>query len=399
LDLALTCEGTYKDRVLGKNLEAMEVPMRTVFFCTGNNVVFRADTAPRCVPIALDPRMEFPEQRTGFAHADLLAWVKEQRPALVTAALTLMHAFLLTDEADRPVISALGGFEGWNALVRRALIWAGEADPLAGQHALALNNDTATDPLRNLLEAWSACYGAEAKTFRQAKLDIEQWAQTQGPPNQWNDLKDAICAYDPYAKGGAFDPEKVGNTVRVFKGRVVNGLRWEQGEKRQNRGWPWRVSQLPLPGTTALGQNDPQTPVPTECSCVASVAISPVRTESVREEEEERGERGERQNMTLTGIAGETATPATQLHSTPESPDVPPCAVCGGMNRWNDAGTPRCMACYPPSGVRTSPTFDSYTAEHICVDGRHSLAIRDGKNRTKERYCTTCQAIVETWDA
>jgi hypothetical protein len=47
LDMALTCEGTYKDRIMGKNLESMEVPMYTVFFATGNNITFKADTAPR----------------------------------------------------------------------------------------------------------------------------------------------------------------------------------------------------------------------------------------------------------------------------------------------------------------------------------------------------------------
>ena len=26
----------------------------------------------------------------------------------------------------------------------------------------------------------------------------------------------------------------------------------------------------------------------------------------------------------------------------------PPCAVCGGTDRWNDHGIPRCVACYPP---------------------------------------------------
>jgi len=29
-----------------------------------------------------------------------------------------------------------------------------------------------------------------------------------------------------------------------------------------------------------------------------------------------------------------------------------PCAVCGGTNRWDDQGTPRCVACYPPRTER-----------------------------------------------
>lgn len=156
LDIALTCQGTFADRTLGTH-QTKEAPMHAVFFATGNNITYKADTAPRVVPIALDPKMERPEERTGFQQDDLRAWVRHARPRLVTAALTLMRAYF---EAGCPQqgITPMGGFEAWSALVRQALGWAGEADPLAGQKTLALEHDTGSENLRSLLVSWETCY-------------------------------------------------------------------------------------------------------------------------------------------------------------------------------------------------------------------------------------------------
>jgi hypothetical protein len=41
--------------------------------------------------------------------------------------------------------------------------------------------------------------------------------------------------------------------------------------------------------------------------------------------------------------------PKPDLPQAPRHGDaVPRCALCGGVNRWDDGGTPRCMACWPP---------------------------------------------------
>jgi hypothetical protein len=91
LDAALTA-GSIKDRQLGTH-QTLEAPMQAVFFATGNNMTYESDTARRVVPIALDPQMERPEERTGFQHSPLLPWVTEQRPPLVAAALTILRAY------------------------------------------------------------------------------------------------------------------------------------------------------------------------------------------------------------------------------------------------------------------------------------------------------------------
>jgi putative DNA primase/helicase len=91
--LALALTGTsFKDRLLGVN-QTKEAPLSALFLCTGNNVQYRGDVARRVVPIAIDPVMERPEERTGFAHPNLLSWIKAERPQLTIAALTIVKAY------------------------------------------------------------------------------------------------------------------------------------------------------------------------------------------------------------------------------------------------------------------------------------------------------------------
>jgi hypothetical protein len=242
LDIALTCQGTFADRTLGTH-QTKEAPMHAVFFATGNNITYKADTAPRVVPIALDPKMERPEERTGFQQDDLRAWVRNERPRLVTAALTLMRAYF---EAGCPQqgITPMGGFEAWSALVRQALVWAGEADPLAGQKTLALEHDTGSENLRSLLVSWEACYKDKAATLKHVRQDIGLYAAQRGEPaNTWDDLRDALGAFDPRYVGERFDITTVGYALRGLQGRVLDGKRLGSEAQGSNTR-QWRV--LPL---------------------------------------------------------------------------------------------------------------------------------------------------------
>jgi hypothetical protein len=80
LDLALTAP-SFSDRILGKH-DSREAPLSMVWLASGNNMQFKGDTARRIVPIDLDPKMERPEERTGFQHTPLTPWVQRERPRL-----------------------------------------------------------------------------------------------------------------------------------------------------------------------------------------------------------------------------------------------------------------------------------------------------------------------------
>ncbi|HZQ03697.1 MAG TPA: hypothetical protein VFA88_06740 [Gaiellaceae bacterium] len=107
--------GVAEDRLLGLS-EMVELPVRCVWLCTGNNVTLSAELTRRAVRIRLDAGVELPELRTGFRHPDLLRWAREHRAELVWAALVLGRAWVAAGCPDGPN-PQLGGFEEWSRVL------------------------------------------------------------------------------------------------------------------------------------------------------------------------------------------------------------------------------------------------------------------------------------------
>jgi hypothetical protein len=238
LDLALTAP-TFADRILGKQV-SREAPMQVVFFASGNNMVFQGDMARRVVPIDLYPQMERPEERDNFRHSPLLPWVLRERPALVVAALTILRAYFVAGCPSQGV-SALGSFEEWSALVRQALIWAGEADPCLGRQDLEVESDANYEALSTILAAWYACYGPQAKTLRQVADDIQRHGATALVSSSWEDLRDALGSLDPHDPGKGVNTRLVGDALRGWKGRLIGGKRFVRAGTDRNKSVEWRV--------------------------------------------------------------------------------------------------------------------------------------------------------------
>lgn len=224
LAMALTAS-SIKDRLLGVN-QTKEAPLSAVFLCTGNNVQYVGDVARRVVPIGLDPKCERPEERTGFVHPDLIAWVQRERPRLTMAALTIVKAYF---EAGCPSqgLTPLGSFEAWSNLIRQALVWAGEADPCEGRKDIEATSNPEFERIDVLLHAWHACYDTQAVTLKRAVQDIGMYAtRGQGePPNKWNDLHDALSAFDERYDGKTLNTRAIGKSLPGIAGRVIDGLR------------------------------------------------------------------------------------------------------------------------------------------------------------------------------
>jgi len=80
----------FTGRPLGET-ESITVSTRSMLLFTGNNVRPAADLCRRILPIRLDPQCESPEKRKfDFDPTDL---VRDNRPRLVTAALTVLRAY------------------------------------------------------------------------------------------------------------------------------------------------------------------------------------------------------------------------------------------------------------------------------------------------------------------
>lgn len=150
IDRAITST-VWKDRLLGVN-KNVELPMRLMFFVTGNNVAIQGDAGRRVIPIRLAATDEKPEDRDGFAHPDIRQHVTDNSPQLLADVLTVLAAYI---RAGRPKfdLKAFGSFEAWSDTVRNAVYWVTNVDPLDTREGLAIA-DEGTEMLADLLSAW-----------------------------------------------------------------------------------------------------------------------------------------------------------------------------------------------------------------------------------------------------
>src|SRR5262249_49225222 len=112
LDAALTTT-TWKDRVLGAS-RIVELPLYVTWAAPGKNGVLLSAAARRGYHVGLESPEEPPEDRTGFAHADLRAYVREHRAELLGAALTVLRGYFAAGCPDQK-LTPWGSFEGWSA--------------------------------------------------------------------------------------------------------------------------------------------------------------------------------------------------------------------------------------------------------------------------------------------
>jgi hypothetical protein len=230
-DLARAITQTeYADRLLGES-RILRFSTNLLWTVTGNNLAFRGDLAVRALISRLDAGLERPEERK-FKIADLKTYVVEHRGDLVTAALTILRAYVV---AGRPhqALMPWGGFDEWSAAIRAPLVWLGAADPCgARQHVI--EDDPDREQAAALLSAWYSAVGD--KPIRTAEL-LERVPSTP-------DLASALRAVAP-AKNDAsqVDPRRVAWWCRQWRGRIVGGKRLEQGSNYGDRA-TWKVSAV-----------------------------------------------------------------------------------------------------------------------------------------------------------
>jgi putative DNA primase/helicase len=221
LDAVLTCREDVEFRVLGRT-ETMRLPWRAVMMVSGNNLVLGEDTTRRCLIARLESPLENPEERAGFAHADLIGWVKEHRPRLIRAALTVLRGYTCKKCPDTGG-GIWGSFEEWSKLIPRAIVFAGGADPLLARATqLATVNDAkiSLEALLDGLRRLSPGLPMSAKGIIAAL-----YPDTDGPrtPDQFDPMRDAIEQETNAFPGRAPDAKRFGKWLQRVRGRVVGG--------------------------------------------------------------------------------------------------------------------------------------------------------------------------------
>lgn len=233
LDAALTAT-VWTDRILGKSATTGELPLRTVWMATGNNLRFGTDLARRVIPIRLAPTVENPEERTGFDQPDLLAWVKANRPRLAVAALTILRAYLV---AGKPVQQGghFGSFEAWTALIRGAIVWTGLDDPLATRETAKADDSSGAAVcglIGGLLEVDEYGDGMTAKEI------VDKLAENDSKYPAMREVVSEVATYK-----GRIDAKSLGYALRKYRGRIANGFQLH-ADNSHNSVLRWKVKRV-----------------------------------------------------------------------------------------------------------------------------------------------------------
>lgn len=224
--------GSFGDRLLGVS-RMIHVPVRAVWFATGNGLSYRGDLGRRVIPIELDAKQEHPEDRNDFRHSDLLDHVRSQRPALVSAALTLLRAY---HNAGRPAHGKprIGSFESWDDLIRGFCIWVGLGDPAHGREQIRKQSDDDREALRALLQACLAAFGNTPFTAAQAKTRA----------NRHDDLGDELAHAWRLLTGDELDTTDLGKVLGRCKGRHIDGYAFQSDKGLTSGARRWRVVRV-----------------------------------------------------------------------------------------------------------------------------------------------------------
>ena len=245
----------------------VEHDTRALFLFNGNNLTIPGDLCRRVLVCGIDPETEHPERRV--FDFDPLERVKEDRGRYLAAALTILRAHFIHrlememrarfGEAIEAVADPLGSYGDWSRWVRDALLWLGQADPVATID-LSKSLDPVTERMATLFHHWVEIIGeGERVTVKDAitKAEAAEHGSDNGAlsdPDPFNatpsgrsallDEFNAVAA--PYAKGAGerADPRRLGKWLSKHKDRVVGGLRMVLVPEKRDGNSQWCLQKV-----------------------------------------------------------------------------------------------------------------------------------------------------------
>jgi hypothetical protein len=234
------------DRLLGGNKTAT-VSTRTLFLGSGNNVGPVRDLLRRVLQIHLDPRSATPALRT-YRDAPV-ARVRKDRERYVSAALTLISAWIAAGRPRTEVVN-IASFDGaWSDFCRHPLIWLGIPDPALGLQA-QIRQDPDAEALHALLAEWHAVFGSAPTTVRHC---VDALCASGCAA-----LRDAICEF-PVEQGGQINRNRFGWLLKKYAHRVVG--EYELCPATAQGRAAWRVLRRPPPEPPEPAAAPPVMPV------------------------------------------------------------------------------------------------------------------------------------------
>jgi putative DNA primase/helicase len=202
-------------RVLGTP-NSVTIRNRFMMLLTGNNPTFGGDMSRRMLRCRLDPRIEKPE----FRHFELdpVSLVLTNRLTYVTHALTVLRSHL----EHNPKRHRYNGFQDWSDVVRSALMFFGEPDPVK---SLA-KNDSINPELEDhlvFLQLWEAALGIgiEPVTIRQLVTQVSTNSGQLAAEAQQQFHAHLVHISRRHDEP---NPQRLGSLFRKWRDRQIKGL-------------------------------------------------------------------------------------------------------------------------------------------------------------------------------
>jgi putative DNA primase/helicase len=234
-------------RILGRS-ERVRIEARgTSLFATGNNFVVVGDLCRRVITTNLDAAMERPELRQ--FKFDPVEMVLADRGKYIAAVLTICRAYFVAGRPDKA--PRLASFEGWSDTVRSALIWLGKADPVKSMESARAEDPESTE-LGNMLEGWATVIGIGSGSRLKLAAAISKGMNTTRPDGmselepthpEFHSALMAMAFKSTNKRGQQPDAAMLGNYLRKFKGKVIDGKRFMNMAKEKG-GSEWWVEQV-----------------------------------------------------------------------------------------------------------------------------------------------------------
>ena len=236
LDSAVT-SATVSGRILGQSKESGSVPLRPVWFLSGNNISPLKDAYRRWLPCRLDTTLESPYERDDLEVSGLRDYLAEHRPELLAAALTILRGHAL---AERPVgwKAPLGSFEEWDKIIRGAVWWVTGNDCLTTQR-LATNESPERSEKKALLNAWAALPDGRAGLTVSQAIDLVRVEN-----NLPSRFPDVLAAFKAISKDGRLSANAIGYKIRGMQTQNIDGMRFERIGNHRVLGVLWRVVEV-----------------------------------------------------------------------------------------------------------------------------------------------------------
>jgi putative DNA primase/helicase len=240
-------------RPLGASVE-ISLTTRSVFVATGNNLTIADDLGRRTIMARLDAGIERVWDRE-FSQ-EPLELIARDRAKYIGAALTIPLAYVTAGFPDLP--PDLNGFKQWSRLVRAALMWLGEPDPVSTME-IARGGDARLQAKGAVFAAMVNLFGLGEDKARTAAQIIEGIAPELdgalgtkdilsarvGRTPQQKALREALTEVAAQRKARDVTSGTLGNWLRDWQDQIVGGLRLRSkaDRTRLKHWWVEKVEQ------------------------------------------------------------------------------------------------------------------------------------------------------------